>query len=127
MKKENEKWVWGGVAVLGIILLTSKDEKNPDDLDYGKYQDKATGLNALDIARKIGMDLGVAYDWYDPRSYSENDDAVLKTVMSIPKNPNDFMPKVSLAYRDLYERSLATDLQHLLPEDYWEQIKHRFF
>lgn len=79
------------------------------------------GTTSLMNARQIGLDLGTAYPFYDPLSWTENDSAVEELILSIPQSN---IPQLETDYRKLFNRELAADLQEKL--DGWNNVKDKF-
>ncbi|OUS02880.1 hypothetical protein A9Q86_02195 [Flavobacteriales bacterium 33_180_T64] len=80
--------------------------------DYSFYNDKA--LN-------IAHNLGTAYAWYDPRSYTENDKVVFDLVKDMSRQQFDIVAKL---YHDVYAKgkSLSSDLAKLLDDEYYKLL-----
>jgi hypothetical protein len=125
-----QKYIAGGsllalAGVGGFILYKSKKgaNKRKSEKEMKKYdQAKVGNINVREVARQIGIDLGYAYDWYDPRRATENDDAVLAVLQ---KFPPDLIPMLRQQYSDLYDgRDLQADLQKVLDE--YVKIKYLF-
>lgn len=77
--------------------------------------------DSLKNANQIGLDLGTAYPFFDPRSWTENDQAVEDLLQSLPASA---MPQLQTDYRNLFKRDLIADLQKNLSG--WDNISHKF-
>jgi len=110
----------GGLLIGGFLLYRkarnkgAKTDRNFDKSTVGSY-------NIIEVARQIGMDLGTAYGIYDPRRWTENDEAVKKILLELPIS---LIPFLKLEYSRLYKRSLQEDLQKLL--DDYPSVRHLF-
>jgi hypothetical protein len=82
---------------------------------------KTLGINIPEIAAQIGIDLGYAYPVYDPRHWTENDEAVKTEVLKVPK---PLIPTLIKEYYNRYKRNLQADLQSVL--DDYSQISYLF-
>ena len=83
---------------------------------------KELGINVPDIAKQIGLDLGTAYPSYDPRSWTENDEAVKLLVLKVPK---PYIPQLKKYYTQFYPgRDLESDLRKML--DDYDEVKYLF-
>ncbi len=112
--------VGGGITYLVVRkkIRLKKGIKN-----YSKTTLPAEGINLTDIARQLGIDLGTAFPSYDPRSWTENDDDAVKTVLKVPKTK---MPEFKKVYATLYKRDAQADLQKLLDSESWSEVKYLF-
>ena len=119
--------VGAGVLVFGgykIYRALQKPNINKQTKDFNKAtQTLPSGgtINIIEVARQLGIDLGYAYAWYDPRRATENDDAAKKLLLSVPK---PLIPFVVAEYGKLYNRNLQTDLQTVL--DDYASVRHLF-
>lgn len=116
-------YVIGAVVATGIIgggimiyKARKKAQLNKDIKATQAGNNTKLGINTYTLAKQIGLDLGTAYPSYDPRSWSENDEAVLRNVLKVPKT---LIPKLITDYASIYKRNLQGDLQKLL-DDYNE-------
>jgi transposase-like protein len=83
---------------------------------------KALGINIADIAKQLGIEMGFAYPWYDPRRATENDLATRILVMKVPK---PYIPQLSKEYARFYPgRNLSDDLR--TTNDAWDDFKYLF-
>lgn len=139
----NEYWY----IILGVILIipfiirylrkqdlaqVSADQQQQIDLkkvensDPVKQQQNANAITTSSyyqsVARQVAYNLGVNFAWYDPRSWSENDSAVLNLLK--PLNSGQ-IKTVSSLYYNCYAtgRSMQDDCLKLLPASFYNQIK----
>jgi hypothetical protein len=80
-----------------------------------------TKVNVIETAQQIANDLGTAYGTFDPRHWTENDDAVLQTLLKFPKL---LIPQLRIEYANIVKRNLQTDLQNLLGG--YDQVRYLF-
>jgi hypothetical protein len=116
-----------GLVIVGGIVLYKKLNK-PNINKQNKEFDNANmtlpsggSINIIEVARQLGMDMGTAYSWYDPRSATENDDDVKALLLTVPK---PLIPFVRSEYAKLYNRNLQADLQKHL--DDYDEIRYLF-
>jgi len=128
--KNKTEWIAAGVGtgivIFGGIWLYNKVKRGSTNIKTKKsatgYSKNTVGnINITETARQLGLDLGYAYASYDPRHWTENDDAILETMKAVPK---DLMPKLVIEYFKLYKRNLQQDLQEKL--DDYDQIRDKF-
>ena len=72
---------------------------------------------ALDLANY----LGTAYDWYDPRRWTENDKKAFEILNGLPQKDFDIISKL---YFEVYAkgRTLLNDLAKFLDSKYYSQL-----
>lgn len=120
-------WVGGGIATLALgtfayFKISKSVKQKAAAKAVVKGGNKVLGINIPDIAKQIGLELGTAYPWYDPRSATENDDAARILVLKVPK---PYIPQLVSEYKKQYPgRNLETDLRKLL--DGWETVSYLF-
>jgi len=125
--KNNKPVVVGGggaLLLLGGFLLYKKHSKKGKVIKSIKTFPNATvgSINLIETAQQLGQDLGFAYDFYDPRRWTENDDAVIKTILQVPKS---LMGALQLEYAKQYPgRSLQLDCQKLVGD--YAKIRSQF-
>jgi len=113
------------IAGLTAFILIRKSRKS--DATVNKSFDKSTittggaTVNVIETARSIANDLGTAYSWYDPRHATENDNAVLQTLLKFPKY---LIPLLRIEYAKITNRNLQVDLQNLL--DDYAKVRYLF-
>lgn len=111
-----------GLAGLAFVVIRKKVKAKAAAKAIVKGGNKQLGINIPDIAKQIGLDLGTAYPWYDPRSATENDDAVRILVLKVPR---PYIPQLKTEYKRFYPgRDLESDLRKNL--DGWEDVKYLF-
>lgn len=119
--------VVGGLAlvVTGVVIYKKNAAKIKAKKDDKAYAGATVGtVNVIETAQQIGQDLGVAYAWYNAASWTENDKDVLDTVKAFPQA---LIPRLRIEYAKKYPgRVLQQDLQKLLPNSYWQQIRAKF-
>ena len=118
--------IGGGILLAGTSAyfgnkLVKKMKLKKDLKNYSKAS-LPSGVNYIESARQIGMDLGIAYPSWDPRSWTENDGAVRDEIMKFTKAQ---IPRLKQEYAKLYSRDLQADLQKLNSE-YWPKYKNLF-
>lgn len=128
--KVNKWTVGGGIIGLGILtfvgltvrkkIRTEKASKLVSKAASSQNQ-KLLGINVPEIAKQIGFDLGTAFPSYDPRRWTENDDAVRILVLKVPK---PVIPQLIDSYRKQYNRNLQDDLQKML--DNYDTVSYLF-
>lgn len=121
--------VSGLLLILGIWIAVKKGvfdflkSKKTDTEKAAKY----TTADIAERARQIAMDLGTHKDYsiWDPRSWTENDQAVYLNLSTM--NVAQFQA-ASIVYKNIYTkgRDLKTDLTKLLDTKYYNKIKHLF-
>ena len=131
MNNQTKLWLGGGLVVAGATLTTIvliRRHRKKSATIANKVYDKAmittatgTKINIVQVAQQLGIDLGTAYPWYDPRHATENDALVLKTMLKFPK---ELIPALRTEYAKLYNRNLQLDLQNLL--DDYDQVSYLF-
>ena len=114
-----------GLAITGLILYKKNAAKIKAKKEDKAYSGATVGtINVIETARQLGLDLGVEYSWYNPQSWTENDGAVLKTIKEFPQS---LIGRLRTEYNKIYpKRTLQKDLQTLLPDSYWQQIRTKF-
>ncbi|AGO48874.1 structural protein [Cellulophaga phage phi12a:1] len=72
-------------------------------------------------AIQIAQHLGTSFPWYDPRSWSENDQDLFKIILPLSQKEFDLVAKL---YFGVYAkgRDLRVDLANLLDAKYYEQL-----
>lgn len=127
MDKQTKQYLMIGGGLLGAGLgiyfgnkFLKKVKLKKDLKNYSKAT-LPSGINYIESARQIGMDLGVAYPPYDPRSWTENDNAARDEVLKFSKAQ---IPRLKNEYAKLYSRDLQADLQKLLGD--WSKVKNLF-
>lgn len=73
-------------------------------------------------AKSIFDDTGFAYDWYDPRRWSENDKAVFDAIDKSPCGINIDDTLIDCYALISGNRHLFNDLKQVLDEDYFNQL-----
>jgi hypothetical protein len=126
-----QKYIGGSILSLGVIVtgvftyrhFKKKGEVTRQDKAYTAATKTVGGttVNVIETARQIGMDLGIGYNWADPRHWTENDNAVLQTLLKFPKS---LIPQLRTEYAKLYNSSLQADLQKLLGS--YDQVSYLF-
>lgn len=105
----------GATALIGgtiaYVKIKKKVNLNKDIKSTNTGNIPALGINTYTIAKQIGLDLGIAYPSYDPRSWTENDEEVVKSVLKVPKT---LIKKLTTDYASIYKRNLQADLQKLV-------------
>lgn len=108
--------------------LTDAAAKRKGIKEVTKYQKasvksaQGASINIIETAKQLGLDLGVAYSWWNPQSWTENDNAAKALILQIPK---DLIPVVAREYAALYPgRSLYSDVQNYL--DDYSEVRHLF-
>lgn len=110
--------------VLGAIWLKSRSGKVKLLKSVTSFKNSTVGtINVIEVARQLGMDLGTAYNFYDPRHWTENDSAVRDTLLQIP---HSLMTQVSIEYAKLYKSNLQQDVQRLLPASDYQKVRSLF-
>lgn len=122
-------WIGGGllaatVAFFGgrAIVKNARARRMIKSYDQGAYDvttgkkvkpgsDSVAKINLSSIATSIGTDLGIAYGPLDPRRWTENDDAVERALLKVPK---PLFPELVKIYYDQYKRDLIGDLNSML-------------
>lgn len=115
-----------GTLVLGTGFIIYKKNKNRLSVtrDINNYGSATVGtINVIETAQQLGMDLGIAYSVWNPQSWTENDRAVLDTLLAFPKT---LIPRLMSEYNKKYQRNLQLDVQKLLPASYYAQIRSKF-
>lgn len=119
--------IFGGIFLLGGLgtagyLIAKNYKKNQAVKDAKAFQKATVGtINLIETARQIGYDMGVNRWSIDPRSWTENDNAIRDSVLKVPKN---LIPQLSLEYAKLYSRDLQADLQAHL--DDYSKVRYLF-
>ncbi len=110
----------GGYAVYRKV---SKDVKQKAAAKaIAKGGNKQLGINVSDIAKQLGIEMGFAFPWYDPRRATENDLAARILITKVPKPQIPFLIK---EYSRHYPgRSVADDLRKT--NDAWDDFKYLF-
>lgn len=131
IKAPTTKQIIIGLGIIGGIVAIVKGRSiynNYKTKRESKKFDKQTKvidgkvINPVEIARQLGMDLGTAYPSWNPLHWTENDNAVIKLLLTVPKN---LMGVVSQNYNKLYKENLQADCQRLLDSDY-SKVRHLF-
>lgn len=129
---KNTKYTLIGGTLLVIAtggIFAYKKIKNKADTRKAinaikKGSDSTLGINIPEIAKQLGLELGTAYPWYDPRHATENDEKAKILVLKVPK---PYIPKLIDEYGKVPEtkgRNLQSDLQKLL--DDWSEVSYLF-
>lgn len=131
MNAKNQRLIIYGVGGLALgtlgyfgfkkIQKKLKNKKAVTNYSNATVNTPSGTINIVETARQLGMDLGFAYPSWDPRSWTENDDAALATLKKVPKT---LMPKVALEYFKQFNRNLQQDCQKVL--DGYSQIAYLF-
>jgi hypothetical protein len=79
-------------------------------------------INLEEIAQKIGMALGTAYPFWDPRHATEDENAAAIAVLKVPKV---MIPQLAKIYQDKYKSNLQQDLEKYL-EERWDDVRTLF-
>lgn len=136
--KENWLFLLMGVFALPYVLrfflsrkavITSEEQKaeikyleaiSGNATEQDKYIGDAATHQHKQIAREIYHHLGLAYSFYDPRHWTENDEDIFMLLK--PFNP---IPQgIFTAYYVISEgRNLKADLIKLLDSKYYSQLK----
>ena len=130
MQLATKQKIIGGSVITVITALTAfiliRKSKNSDTVENKNF-DKATittggtTVNVIETARSIANNLGTSYSWYDPRRATENDSAVLQTLLKFPKI---LIPQLRVEYAKITNRNLQVDLQNLL--DDYSKVRYLF-
>lgn len=117
----------GVIGYVGYKKYQNWNQKNKAKSEVTKLQKASykspTGstVNVREAAKQLGIYLGTAYSWYDPRAQYEDDDEAKALLLKIPK---ELIPTLSLEYAELYGRSLQKDCQDYL--DDYADVKYLF-
>lgn len=132
MIKENQGPILIGLALAGGFIgykkykswaEKQKTKKGVTSYNNATVSTPSGSINLVETARQLGLDLGTAYGSWDPRSWSENDDAIEATLKKIPKN---LFAQIALEYFKLYNRDLRADVQKNLDTDNYKRIQYLF-
>lgn len=120
------KQYWYLVAIFVVVLVmvlkkklktdkaeVEKDVIVNDLLENQRIKDVVSQGHYKTLALQLAENLGTAYDWFDPRGWTENDDKVFELLQGI--TPKDFKI-VSEIYTKVYAKggNLSEDLaKHL--------------
>ncbi|QQV90344.1 structural protein [Cellulophaga phage Omtje_3] len=135
MKKviEISKKYWGVVLVLlfavGLWIYKVVKTKPTSDTDAsdkiltkeGMTFTQAARMELTNLTIQIAQNLGTSYAWFDPRRWSENDEATFKLIVPLSQKEFDLVAKL---YFGVYAkgRDLRVDLATLLDSKYYEQL-----
>lgn len=119
------------IVLMAVVYLKKKkvttDEVNVNStaneiLNDLRVRDEGAKTHLKAVALQIAQNLGTAYGMFDPRSWSENDQAVYELVR--PLNLSDFKI-VSRLYFELYAKGndLSTDLAKHLDSKLYALLK----
>jgi len=121
--------VWIIMVVVAVIVFLKKKKSKPVDLDLSAdnvlddINVSATNMKQMykDVALGVAHNLGTAYSFYDPRHWTENDQAVFDLLKDLTRN--DFKA-VSELYFKVYAvgNNLSADLARLLDKKLYEQL-----
>lgn len=119
-------YIGGSVLALGLAYYAYRKIKNKAEVNAAvKNVSTGTitklGINIPSIAKQIGIDLGYAYPAWDPRRWSENDNAVKTSVLKVPK---PLIKTLASEYYKIYKRNLQQDLQEKL--DDYKDVEYLF-
>jgi hypothetical protein len=78
-------------------------------------------FNAYSVADQLAIDLGTAFESWDPRRWTENDQEVYETLLTL--NASTF-PVVEKAYLEKYGRNLRIDVKKNLDRDLLAKVKY---
>lgn len=100
-------------------------ERGGYDVNTGKKSGKNTpainSINLVEVAMSVAHDLGTAYNALDPRRWTENDDAVERALLKVPK---PLFPELVNIYYNKYKRNLVEDLMSSLDSDNLARVKY---
>lgn len=142
MKTSTGLWIAGGVlgtAALAYgthrVIKNIRARRAIQDFERGGY-DVMSGkklpkggatvenkINLVEVAMSVATDLGTAFPAWDPRSYTENDDAVERALLKVPK---PLFPELVKIYYQKYKRDLVNDLMRNLDRDNLDRVKYLF-
>lgn len=115
-----------GVAVLAFVASKKSQKGNITKAikNYSKGTvDAPVGtINLNEISQEIGLALGTAYPWYDPRHVTEDEDRAVIAVLRVPK---PLIPELAKIYLNMYQRNLQYDLKEYL-DDKWSKVENMF-
>jgi hypothetical protein len=120
-------YVGGGLAAAigsyAVYRKVSKDVKQKAAAKaIAKGGNKQLGINVSDIAKQLGIEMGFAFPWYDPRHATENDLAARILITKVPKPQ---IPLLIKEYARFYPgRSVSDDLRKT--NDAWDDFKYLF-
>jgi hypothetical protein len=119
----NEKLIGGSIAGVGIIGLGYFAIKRLRKKSIiNRFPGSTYGtVNVIETAQELGMNLGTAYSFYDPRHWFEDDGDVNEILLKFPKA---LIPQLTTEYYKLYKRNLQSDLQSML--DNYNEIRYLF-
>jgi len=136
MTKKEKQYLYGGGGVLVLVVgsyFYGKWQKENYERKLKEELEKAGGatytlpggtpINLFDKVTQIADNLGTSYSWWNPQNWTENDQAVIDVLQTIPK---EYMPEVQLMYLDRYERNLRSDLVELLDGNMWNEVSYLF-
>lgn len=117
-------WYLVALFVVGLVFIVKKklktdkgeDEKDVivnEVLEVQRIKDVVAKGHYKTLALQLAENMGTAYDWFDPRRWTENDDKIFELLQGI--TPKDFKI-VSELYRKVYAKgsNLSEDLaKHL--------------
>lgn len=85
-----------------------------------ELQNITTNTSHHNIARDIYHHTGYMYPWWDPRRWTENDEAIFLLLRNFNPIPNSIIESY---YVISTGRNLRTDLQAVLDTQYYRQLK----
>lgn len=96
------------------------------DVNTGKKVKKSIPADIVTIepyavADKLAIDLGYAFPALDPRRWTENDQLIYETLLTLNKNT---FAAVEKAYLDKYGRNLRMDVKQNLDRDLLDKITY---
>jgi hypothetical protein len=128
-KKTGKKIIIGAGVGAGVFIIYKygkkwyeKQKLKKDVKDTSRKTIPGTTINPEVVARQLGQDFGWAYSVADPRRWTENDSAIVKTLLSVPKQ---YMSKIMIEYAAQWKRNLQADAQKYLDSDY-SKVQHLF-
>lgn len=91
-----------------------------DRLTSDHAQNESNAKKYVKLARQLAHDLGTAYEWYDPRRWSENDQDVFNLMKGLTTSEREYIIN---AYSFVTSgRDLINDIYSLLDSKYLDQL-----
>ncbi len=104
------------------VSVSNKDEESDRVLDNARIRDQVAKDYYSNIALQLAQNLGTAYPWYDPRSWTENDQKVYELLQDL--NAKDFQV-ISSLYFEVYAKgqNLSEDLAKTLDSKLYSLLR----
>ncbi len=121
-----------GVVIIGLLIYKMLKKKPSSQTEAAEKVLIKEGTSFTEQAKRdlnnvslqIAQNLGTSYSWYDPRSWTENDETVFKLILPLTQKEFDLVAKL---YFGVYAKGkdLRVDLANLLDSKYYEQLTVR--